>query len=94
MKFAQYDTEKPMEELLNDVFKAAVGARDQPAIPLVPFAVLLVRLTRDAERTAKSVVRLTWVLLFFTAVLIVLAFPPAWKEARGLWLGEQHTSTR
>jgi hypothetical protein len=49
--------------------------------PTAPFAVLLVKLSRDAERTARRLIVLTIILIILTTILIVLTAPIAWVEA-------------
>ena len=46
---------------------------------LAPFAALLVKLSRDAAVETKRIKWLTWVLIFLTFVLCVLALPSAYE---------------
>lgn len=80
------DPTRPTDEILADLKQAVVdGAANKllAASALAPMGALLVRLSRDADRTAKKLLIATYVLLAVTVLLAgieVLKLAPEWTH--------------
>lgn len=75
--------EAPVEDIIGDL-TGAVGATLNgriPGAPLIPFAALLVKLSREADARTRRVICLTWALVALTAALLMLTAYLAWHEA-------------
>src|SRR5215467_957143 len=69
------DPNRSVEEILADIQQGAVSTASQSQLNLVgsvlaPFSALLVRLGRDAEKTARKLLISTYILLLVTVVLV------------------------
>jgi hypothetical protein len=73
------DIHRSHRQLLEELRVASSRAiEDQnPAYMTVTFAVLLVKLSEQADIATRRIVRLTWVLVLLTIVLIIAVLPPA-----------------
>jgi len=80
-----FDTsvDRTTDELLEAVVIGVKTGINQNKISfaITPFAVLLVKLSQDAEKTARRVVCLTWALVALTVALLGLTAYLAWHEA-------------
>ena len=75
------DFRRSPQEILEEIRVAATDP--DPAHLTVAFAVLLVRLSEQANATTRKLVRLTWVLFWLIVLLLVLVLPPIvtpWAE--------------
>lgn len=71
--------DRPIKELLRQIEDGARdGAQTRSAAVVDPFSELLVRLSRDVEKTAKTVRRLSWVIVALTVTLLLLTGVLAW----------------
>jgi hypothetical protein len=71
----QTDPNQPIEKIYDEVKNGASRSYTQQnpiALVIVPFAALILRLSKDAEKTAQRIATLTRWLIGFTIVLIVL----------------------
>jgi hypothetical protein len=72
------DPDRPIEKILADIKQGALNTVNSReglnfvGALLAPFAALLVRLLRDAEKSAKRIEYLTWVICGLTVALFVL----------------------
>ena len=75
---AARDIQKPVEQLLTDVHDESLTAhsvrsREETLVRTTArFASLLARLSIDAERGTRSIIRLTWALVILTVALLFL----------------------
>jgi ABC-type multidrug transport system fused ATPase/permease subunit len=76
----QGNPDDPPEKILEAVYAAAIAGFNQkyPGFVAHPFGALLVRLSRDAEKTARTIRRLTWVIAGLTFVLVALTVVLVW----------------
>jgi len=86
------DPNRSVEEILADIQQGAVSTASQSQLNLVgsvlaPFSALLVRLGRDAEKTARKLLISTYILLLVTVILllvtVVLVGIEVFKLSRG-----------
>jgi hypothetical protein len=71
--------DRPVEELLHQIEDGAPeGVQTRSATIIGPFSALLVRLSRDVEKTTKTVRRLSWVIAALTVTLLLLTGVLAW----------------
>jgi len=75
----------PDDSLETILEKIADGAHEgvdhgDVSFAIQPFAALLIRLSRDADKTAKTVLRLRWGLYFLTVVIALLTLVLVVKE--------------
>jgi hypothetical protein len=79
------EPDQEVEKLLEEIEAGAEAGARSPSrtttFAIAPFAALLVRLSRDADKTANKVVRLTWGLFWLTLALLIFTGYLAWKEA-------------
>lgn len=71
------------DELLNDIeigLKQGFNSKNLGAA-MAPFAALLVKLSRDAERSSQKIVKLTWGLIALTVGLLAFTAFLAWEDA-------------
>ena len=67
---ASYDPKQSFAELLTAIQTEADECGGNTALPLVPFAALLVKLSKQAEKQTASIIRLTWALIILTILLL------------------------
>jgi hypothetical protein len=73
------EPDQSVEELLRDVRDGArEGAGQSRLSDAGPLSALLVRLDRNAEKTAKTMRRLTWAIVALAIVMLALAGVLAW----------------
>jgi hypothetical protein len=76
------ELDQPIEDILRAIKEGALdGAQRQErtsADAIGPFSALLVRLSRDADRTTRTVRRLTWAIVALTVTLLVLTGVLVW----------------
>jgi hypothetical protein len=82
MTMFQGDPNWSNETLLNAIKTEAVRAANNGNLAyLMPaFTALLIKLSDQADHRAKTIVALTWALVFFTIVILVLTAVLVWKE--------------
>jgi hypothetical protein len=68
------DFRRSPTQILEEIRVAATDP--DPAHLTVAFAVLLVRLSEQANATTRKLVRLTWVLFWLIVLLLLLVLPP------------------
>jgi type II secretory pathway component PulL len=75
-EFFEDDPTKSVESLLAEIKKGAMegsgNGKSRLVLAITPFATLLIKLSRDADRTARTVRRLTWAIFGLTFILVVL----------------------
>ncbi|MBC8018854.1 MAG: hypothetical protein H7X83_10105 [Verrucomicrobia bacterium] len=89
MSVLDRDPSKPSHEILADICEAATS-QTQPGLAMLPFATLLVKLSREASETAdknlriqKNIIWLTVIILLISISQLLIAFKsfPAKPEA-------------
>ena len=76
------DLHRSPQELLEELRVASSRAIEDrnPAHMTVTFAVLLVKLSEQADYATRRLVRLTWALFWLIVVLMIIVLPPLVEE--------------
>jgi hypothetical protein len=76
------DLHRSSQQLLEELRVASSRAIEDrnPAHMTVTFAVLLVKLSEQADYATRRLVRLTWVLFWLIVVLMIVVLPPLVEE--------------
>ena len=76
------DLHRSPQELLEELRVASSRAIEDrnPAHMTVTFAVLLVKLSEQADYAMRRLVRLTWALFWLIVVLMIIVLPPLVEE--------------
>ena len=76
------DLHRSPQELLEELRVASSRAIEDrnPAHMTVTFAVLLVKLSEQADYATRRLVRLTWALFWLIVVLMIVVLPPVIEE--------------
>ena len=76
------DLHRSPQQLLEELRVASSRAIEDrnPAHMTVTFAVLLVKLSEQAEYATRRLVRLTWALFWLIVVLMIIVLPPLVEE--------------
>ena len=76
------DLHRSPQELLEELRVASSRAIEDrnPAHMTVTFAVLLVKLSEQADYATRRLVRLTWALFWLIVVLMIVVLPPLVEE--------------
>jgi hypothetical protein len=76
------DLHRSSRQLLEELRVASSRAIEDrnPAHMTVTFAVLLVKLSEQADGATRRIVRLTWVLFWLTVILMIIVLPPVIQE--------------
>jgi len=76
------DLHRSSQQLLEDLRVASSRAIEDrnPAHMTVTFAVLLVKLSEQADYATRRLVRLTWALFWLIVVLMIVVLPPLVEE--------------
>src|SRR3954471_6107573 len=89
------DLHRSSKQLLEELRVASSRAIEDrnPAHMTVTFAVLLVKLSEQADYATRRLVRLTWALFWLIVVLMVVVLPPLIEELY-MWLSNMLISLR
>jgi hypothetical protein len=77
------DIHRSHRQLLEELRVASSRAIEDgnPSHMTVTFAVLLVKLSEQADAATRRIARLTWVIFFLTVILAVFVLPPVIDDA-------------